>query len=590
MNILIVDSNYAFLSNCESTAFLYEEDDINIIKAQKLSGINNIIRKEHPDKIAVNAVFLDSLLSLDIDIPYVAYARTKADEYTLSESAVPSYGYVSSSDELLNAIMQDKVQNNRQSVKPKSAPKKPKHPQEHPQKPSQNPKSSKPKAEYHYEDDDILNDEDYDDSTDEDDEVLEGKIPKNVDLTELSDDDFEDMEFEDEPSEVYEKPVPHKAEHKKMPERERLSNTMQQNTKRENDASQKEMPRKPNSSNDFQARAREARKLREEEQKKKAIASAKTTPKNTDAEKQVDKDMGLVRNPAKVVTVYSSKGGVGKTTVACELATFLALTASGRGRLKVCLVDCNIDFGDVLNTLDFDVNGPCMMDWYSDIEVKAENGIFPSDITYTEDEITKFLQKKETDGLYALLAPMTNEDSMELEGTHIEIMLRNLIKNGGFDFIIIDTGNNTRDSSFIALQMAEIILMVLTQSTNTANCNASFLNAVEAMNRFGEEALDLNKIKLVINQIRPANSVGISVQELEDAFENPVTGRPYETYAKIKDSNDVRKASNNAEPLVYKSSSEFTRSIAGLASTLIGESHVIDAPKKKGFFARFRKG
>lgn len=453
MNILIVDSNYAFLSNCESTAFLYEDDDINIIKAQKLSGINNIIRREQPDKIAINAVFLDSLLGVDIDAPYVVYARTKADEYTLSESAVPSYGYVSSSDELLNAIMLDKVQNPKKTSKPKPSPNTSNQHKEKPKKSVSKPKLSEPE---YYEDEDILND---DPSEDEEDEVLEGEILEADEADEdddTTDREIDDIDFEDEPPEVYEKPTTHKAKHQNASEKERLSNTMHtkshatHSTGQEAISTHKTNPtvKNKNQTNDFQARAREARearKLKEAEQKKKALSSSNTSVKNDYATKQVDKDMGLVKPPTKVVTVYSSKGGVGKTTVACELATFLALTASGRGRLKVCIVDCNIDFGDVLNTLDFDVNGPCMMDWYSDIEVKAEDGTAPEDISYSEEEIMGFLQKKETDGLYALIAPMTNEDSMELEGTHIEIMLRNLIKNGGFDFIIIDTGNNTRD-------------------------------------------------------------------------------------------------------------------------------------------------
>lgn len=585
MNILIIDPNYAFLSNCESAAFLFDDEDINIIKAQKLTGIDGIIKREQPDRIAINAMYLDSLLGLDIDVPYAVYARTKADEYTLSNSATPSYGYISSADELLEAVTQDRVQTGKHPEKQPKHHDSPKHHDAPKQQKNQNrpePQPSKKQTVYYGED--VEDDEEDDDLSNLGEGVI---IEDDTDNPDYDKDDA--LDFEDEPDDIKEPPAPHKAVHHETDER--LINTARREGRKpqNNPNTPYNQAAKPTkSANDFQTRAREAKKQLAEEKRKAAMA---TSAAALSLDEEVDKDMGIIKAPTKVVTVYSSKGGVGKTTIACELATFFALTASGRGRLKVCLVDCNIDFGDVLNTLDFDVNGPCMMDWYSDLEVKLENGTDPDSITYTEDEIMGFLQKKDTDGLYALLAPMTNEDSMELEGLHMEIMLRNLIRNGGFDFIIIDTGNNTRDSSFIALQMAEIVLMVLTQSTNTANCNASFLNAVEAMNRFGDEALDLNKIKLVINQIRPASSVGISVQELEDAFENPITGKPYETYARIKDSNDVRKAANNAEPLVYKASAEFTRSIAALASTLIGENHVLDAPqKKKGFFARFRKG
>ena len=55
---------------------------------------------------------------------------------------------------------------------------------------------------------------------------------------------------------------------------------------------------------------------------------------------------GAVRY-GKVVTVFSPKGGVGKTTMAVNLA--LALTE--KGARKVCLVDLDLAFGDVAITM-----------------------------------------------------------------------------------------------------------------------------------------------------------------------------------------------------------------------------------------------
>src|SRR5689334_15096239 len=49
----------------------------------------------------------------------------------------------------------------------------------------------------------------------------------------------------------------------------------------------------------------------------------------------------------RIVTVFSPKGGVGKTTTAVNLA--LALT--DKGARKVCLVDLDLAFGDVAITL-----------------------------------------------------------------------------------------------------------------------------------------------------------------------------------------------------------------------------------------------
>ena len=53
------------------------------------------------------------------------------------------------------------------------------------------------------------------------------------------------------------------------------------------------------------------------------------------------------RRHGKVITVFSPKGGVGKTTVAVNLAVALA----GSGAARVCIVDLDLAFGDVAITL-----------------------------------------------------------------------------------------------------------------------------------------------------------------------------------------------------------------------------------------------
>lgn len=300
------------------------------------------------------------------------------------------------------------------------------------------------------------------------------------------------------------------------------------------------------------------------------------------AEREFETDMGNLGKKAQCITVYSAKGGVGKTTLSCEIATFLALTAHNRGKYKVCIADFNIDFGDVMNTLNFDPHGANMTTWAEDIKSRLERGEKPEDITYTKERIMLWLQKNERDGLYALLAPTSNIDSQSIPTEAINIMIDNLLNNCGFDFVVCDTGNNTRDSSFIALENADVVLMILTQTVNAANCNNSFLMTAERLD------FDMSKIKLVINKIRPTKAVGISPEELEDAFVNPRTGKPYkfETLAKIKESDDVTNSGNLGTPLVYDSTHEFTKSIGEIVRKLIGEQTVLEEPKKPSFWER----
>lgn len=301
------------------------------------------------------------------------------------------------------------------------------------------------------------------------------------------------------------------------------------------------------------------------------------------AMEEFEKDMGITKKKARCVTVYSAKGGVGKTAISCDLATFLALTSHGRGKMKVCIADFNIDFGDVLNTLSFDAAGANMTTWAEDIRERIKGGENPEDIKYPEARIMTWLQKNEKDGLYALLAPITNADSMDIDEKEIDVMLTNLIENCGFDFVICDTGNNTRDSSFIALEKADDVLLVLTQNVNTANCNNSFLTTANRVN------FDMNKIKLVLNQVQPEKSVGVSTDELEAAFRNPHTNKPYPCITRIKANNDVKSYNNLGEPLSYNSSHEFTRSIGEIVQYLTGGQTVLKKPEKKKSWFSFKK-
>ncbi len=290
-------------------------------------------------------------------------------------------------------------------------------------------------------------------------------------------------------------------------------------------------------------------------------------------EQEFRKDISPNKGKTKVVTVYSAKGGVGKTTIATELAVYLSLVSAGRDKLRVCLIDYNIDFGDVKGTLALKDEGPNLTYWADEVQEYLSKGKKPEEIVYDRNGIEEWLRIYKDTGLYVLPAPLTNEDSMGIETEALDIILTNLIRNGEFDFIVCDTGNNTRDSTMIALEHADTILLVMTQNVNTAFCDKAFLETMKSID------FDMSNTKLVINYIMPKKSTGISVQEIVEFF-------PYECVGKLRFNTDVITATNLGLPLaVNEPDSDFISQMRSIVAFLLkgSEFEVNKKPKKRLF-------
>ena len=287
-------------------------------------------------------------------------------------------------------------------------------------------------------------------------------------------------------------------------------------------------------------------------------------------ERRIEREFSVPKRNTQVVTVYSAKGGVGKTTLSTEIAVYLALTCGGRDRYKVCLVDYNIDFGDVLTTLDFKSDGPNMALWAKDIRDRMASGEDPDRISYSSAEVKAYLQVMEKTGLYALLEPIVHEDSLSISEEALQVMLRSIVQCGEFDFVICDTGNNTRDAAVVALEMAQYVLLVANQDVTTANCNDSFLTTMKRLH------FDMDKIRLVINNVQPPKLTGVTVREIEELF-------PYPCIARIRHDTDVVRANNFSKPIVYEPQHEVTKEIRKIISFLTGTEEPQTA-KRKGLF------
>lgn len=561
--ILLIDTNFGFTADVESRMLLEDSDTFEIIIRNQADRVEDAIEAEKPDELLINANLLSSHPTWDFGIPVKTYAKDVEGVEQSHKKNIPCYGVIQMAGELLSAIESNAVVSVSQVKEKKVTEKQKKEVAVKPEIPVSTPAQEPVKNE------------------------KQSSQVNPSDMNRFFAEHAEEfMKFMMQQAggtpPVQEPAQPEKSVEPIEPEE------FKQNAFPDKDINEKKnmepaQDTAPETGMDIRSRMEAARKREEEENRRNQMAERK---EQNEAMQQVEEDLGHVKKPAKVITVFSAKGGVGKTTIACELATFLSLTNHGKGKFRVCLVDYDLMFGDILSTLNFNPNQANMMDWIADLDKKHKAGQEWNAISYDAGQIERFLQKKEESGLYSLIAPITNFDYMKISNEEIVnlcgTMLRNIVENGDFDFVIVDTGNNIEDATYVSLERADEILLILTQSMNSANCNNNFLNTMNHLN------FDLSKIRIVINKAKPAKGVGISVNELQEALKNPVTNQPFECYAKIKDNDAVQNAENVGEPMVYKSSHEFTKSIGEVAHHVIGDTFVLAKPKKKRF-SFFRK-
>src|SRR6476620_1188389 len=121
---------------------------------------------------------------------------------------------------------------------------------------------------------------------------------------------------------------------------------------------------------------------------------------------------------ARVVTIFSAKGGVGKTTFATNLSTYLASTGS-----KVLLIDLDLAFGDVGISLQ-------MLPQNSIIDLVGMAG-------HIDEQAIKSVVTKHDSGLDTISAPAEPSDADRIPGSIVGELIR--VAKRHYDYVLLDT-------------------------------------------------------------------------------------------------------------------------------------------------------
>ncbi len=204
-------------------------------------------------------------------------------------------------------------------------------------------------------------------------------------------------------------------------------------------------------------------------------------------EKAPDEDV----DSSKIIAVYSNKGGIGKTTIAVNLATELAKVTKD----KVALVDLNLQLGDVATFLNltpaFDVNY---------VIRRLVNG--------DEKELIQFFEKYKESSLYILADPSYIEQSESITPQQIVMLFKVLRKV--FPYVVIDMSSNIDGNSLKILDCADWILF-----TTIVNIPA-IRNAQRCLNLFHSRRYSSDKVKIVVNRYMENDE--IKVEDIENTL------------------------------------------------------------------------
>ena len=269
--------------------------------------------------------------------------------------------------------------------------------------------------------------------------------------------------------------------------------------------------------------------------------------------------------PCSVIAVLGSRGGVGTTTLAVNLAATLAVDPNH----AVALLDLDLALGDA------DIA----------VEVQGMENISIADLARNIQRLDmnflkRALVKHEGTGLSILRHPLEIQDMGVIHESHVERIV-NLLKIS-YTHLVLDLSKSFLPTDLMGLRMADQILLVaqleLGSLRNVVRLN-HLLNNTEEM--LGE------RVKVIINRVgSEAVEEGISLKKAED-----VIGRPI-FWQLPNDPKSVIQARVAGQPMVkHNPKSKIQQNIQGLAQTLTGK--VAPAPgatdSKKGWFSFGKK-
>ncbi len=201
------------------------------------------------------------------------------------------------------------------------------------------------------------------------------------------------------------------------------------------------------------------------------------------------------KSKCKIFSVFSNKGGIGKTSIASNLALELANVT----KEKVALIDLNFQLGDITTFMDIK---PSFNISYMLQNLDKIN----------EDFLLSTLEKYNQSSLYVLADPPYFKQADNISPKQIT-KLFNILRDT-FSYIVVDLESSFDAKNIAALTESDLVFLV-----TIANLPA-LRNAQRCLELFGKLGFDADRIQLLLNRYMENDEVGI--KDIENVLERKI--------------------------------------------------------------------
>jgi pilus assembly protein CpaE len=240
----------------------------------------------------------------------------------------------------------------------------------------------------------------------------------------------------------------------------------------------------------------------------------------------------------QVIAVFSPKGGVGRTTIAVNLA----VAAASELDKKVTLVDGSFQFGDVAVLLNLNPKDKSM----AELVPELESGHDP--------ESVEAFTMNHSSGIHVLLAPPSPEMAELITPAGVKHVLE--ILRSRSEVVVVDCAAWFNDTMLGILDLADVVLTVLTLEITSIKNIRLFLEVAEQLGYS-------HKIRLVLN--RADTTLGIRVADVEHSI-----GRKVD-HTIVSDGRAVVYALNRGVPFVLSNrESQVSQDVFRMTASIVG--------------------